>query len=105
MNINDPTGRLARWSLYLQTYDFVIIHKKGVTHSNVDVLSRPVLLASTVNQPVSQEDSSEKDIGPISDTALLHFLKLGSHKPGLSKKQTKRVEQTVTHFHFDKDKL
>ena len=43
MNINDPTGRLARWAIYLQIYDFEIIHRKGKSHQNVDALSRPVL--------------------------------------------------------------
>jgi hypothetical protein len=47
MNINEPTGKLARWSIYLQTYDFEVIHKKGSQHLNVDVLSRPVLLVQT----------------------------------------------------------
>lgn len=41
MNIKDTTRKLARWSIYLQGYDFDIIHKKGSTHLNVDILSRP----------------------------------------------------------------
>jgi hypothetical protein len=43
MNIQDPTGRLGRWAIYLQPYDFTIIHRKGALHTNVDALSRPVL--------------------------------------------------------------
>jgi Integrase zinc binding domain len=105
MSINDPTGRLARWSLYLQTYDFEIIHKKGRIHSNVDVLSRPVLLANAVQPTINDDETSEKDIDPSVDTALLHYLKYGSHKNGLSKKQTKRVEQTSEHYHYHNDKL
>ncbi|CAF1137087.1 unnamed protein product, partial [Brachionus calyciflorus] len=34
MKIVDPTDRLARWSIYLQAYDFEIIHRKGKVHSN-----------------------------------------------------------------------
>lgn len=41
MSIKDPTGKLARWSVYLQGYDFEIIHRKGTSHLNVDILSRP----------------------------------------------------------------
>ncbi|XP_063788599.1 uncharacterized protein LOC134943977 [Pseudophryne corroboree] len=33
-------GRLLRWSLALQVYDFHIIHKQGKAHSNADGLSR-----------------------------------------------------------------
>jgi hypothetical protein len=47
MSINEPTGKLARWSLYLQTFEFEIVHRKGAAHLNVDVLSRPVLMVQT----------------------------------------------------------
>ena len=43
MSIRDLTGKLARWSIYLQQYNYEIIHRKGRIHSNVDTLSRPVL--------------------------------------------------------------
>ena len=46
MNLRDPQARLVRWSLYLQSYSFEIIHRKGRLHSNVDCLSRPVLATS-----------------------------------------------------------
>ena len=44
MNINDPTRLLARLAIYLQAYEFEIIHRKEFTiHSNADTLSRPVM--------------------------------------------------------------
>lgn len=39
-NTTTPSGRLARWVLKLQVYDFDTIHRAGKTHSNVDSLSR-----------------------------------------------------------------
>lgn len=39
-NLRDPTGRLARWALRLQPYDFTIIHRKGKEHAVPDMLSR-----------------------------------------------------------------
>ena len=45
MKMKDPVARLARWAIYLQAFDFEIIHRKGLIHSNADTLSRPVLLA------------------------------------------------------------
>ncbi len=29
MNIRDPTGKLARWSIYLQQYDYTISTEKA----------------------------------------------------------------------------
>lgn len=40
MNIREPTGRLARWAILLQQYDFNIVHRSGRSHGNADALSR-----------------------------------------------------------------
>ena len=39
-NLHNPTGRLARWALELQAYDFEIIHRKGSLNYVPDALSR-----------------------------------------------------------------
>jgi hypothetical protein len=40
MKSSQPKGRIGRWLLKLQPYNFTIIHKPGRVHSNVDALSR-----------------------------------------------------------------
>ena len=47
MSISDPSGRLARWSLLVQQYDFEIRHRPGAAHANADAPScRPYTLPS-----------------------------------------------------------
>ena len=40
MTIKDVTGRLARWSLFIQQFDFNIKHRPGITNGNAYGLSR-----------------------------------------------------------------
>lgn len=41
-NLKDPVGRLARWAVRLQQYDYNIQHRKGSAHVGPDALSRAV---------------------------------------------------------------
>lgn len=38
-NIESPTGRIARWSIYLQQFDFVVQYRKGKLNKVADALS------------------------------------------------------------------
>ena len=40
MSVKRPSGRLSRWSLLLQQYDFDIIYRPGKQNGNADALSR-----------------------------------------------------------------
>lgn len=41
-NLKDPAGRLGRWALRMQAYDFELVHRKGKTNIVPDALSRSV---------------------------------------------------------------
>jgi len=83
LKITDPTGQLARWAIYIQAYEFEIIHRKGIIHSNADTLSRPVLELTVVNKVVVDNEGA-KSLDIYEDDALLYRLKQGKHLPGLS---------------------
>jgi hypothetical protein len=91
MKIKEPTGRLARWSIYLQAYSFEIVHRKGTRHTNVDALSRPVLSIEVQDYDEQKEDSNVKIKEIWEDDASIHYLKYGRHLTGLSNKQIKRI--------------
>ena len=106
MNISEPNGRLARWSIYLQAYDFQIVHRQGSRHCNADAISRPVLSCRTVmenDKNTEENNESNKYIDIYMDEALQYYLKFGRHKRGLSNKQVKRVEKQITKYVYDKN--
>jgi hypothetical protein len=104
MSITDPTGRLARWSIYLQVYEFDIIHRKGKKHTNVDMLSRPILQINSLVVE-KEEDISSKNLDVYEDEALLHFLKYGRHISGASNKQMKRIDNNISNYKCVKDTI
>ena len=40
LNFRDPEGQLARWLQVIGEYDYTIVHRPGLKHSNADGLSR-----------------------------------------------------------------
>ena len=40
MTTQKLTGKLARWSLLLQKYDFTVVHRAGTDNANAECLSR-----------------------------------------------------------------
>lgn len=53
-SIKDPVGRIARWAIRLQQYDFEIVHRKGKDNIVPDALSRAVPITA-VEAPESYD--------------------------------------------------
>ena len=58
MSLYDPTGRLARWAMTLQKYDFTIQYRPGKDHSNADALLQRVYTIS--HQPMLPQTLTEE---------------------------------------------
>jgi len=103
--IKEPTGRLARWSIYLQAYSFEIVHRKGTRHTNVDALSRPELSIEVQGYDEQKDDDNVKIKEIWEDDASIHYLKYGRHLTGLSNKQIKRVLNNAKNYSFKDEKI
>ena len=49
MTTTKLTGKLARWALLLQEYEFQVIHRPGIANSNADGCSRCPLSKTTTD--------------------------------------------------------
>ena len=108
MKISDfksATARLARWAILLQSYEFEIIHRAGRIHSNVDVLSRPVLDVNLAQAIEESDDSYEKGLDIFEYEPLLYYIKFGKHISGSSSKTVRRVEKLSKLYRYNGTEL
>jgi hypothetical protein len=93
----EATGRLGRWILALQEFDFTIKYRKGSEHVNADALSRPPI-ARTVHEVADRYE-------PWKDDHLLQYLETGLLPSGCSNKQVNRVKRNALVYSLENDML
>jgi transposase InsO family protein/predicted aspartyl protease len=105
-NFRDPTGRVARWAVKLQAYDFDIVHRSGSAHCDADALSR---LSQAEDKSLSEVaaidiNEAQKELIKLQhrDTTLIpwiHYLKHGEFPTDMSsadqKKYLRHVDKLV----------
>lgn len=111
MDIKEPTGRLARWAMYLQAYKLTINYRKGRKHQNADALSRmpvvnnEILAIETDDEEENEENISPKTLDPYEDELLLQYLRSGEFTPGMSQNQKKRVLNNSKYYTLEEGRL
>lgn len=58
LNLNNPTGRLARWGVRLSAFNFEIKHRRGSDNVIPDALSRACQIAAIDNTPTNTSASA-----------------------------------------------
>lgn len=102
INLKDPTGRLARWSIYIQAFDFEIKHRSGKSHANVDALSR-LAQDTPTNINLVEMDTTSKSLDVWEDENLKEYLKTGILPSGISKKLCNRLQLQKKQYMMDGD--
>ena len=107
MTITEPTGRLARWAVLLQQYDFTIEHRPGTKHGNADALSRWSVEGSTEMYPeggyvqhvhaVEMEEPYKTD--PWKNKDLMQLIEKGN-VPKASAQQPQKLGRIARHYKF-----
>jgi hypothetical protein len=98
------TGKLARWTLLLQEYEFDIVHRPGAQHAVADYLSRlesgeaPAGVADDF--PDAGIMTVTPEAGPTDDpdkwlVDMIYFLSHGLPPEELSKAERKRLKSAV----------
>jgi len=64
MRTKHLVGQYARWALMLQEYDFDVIHRAGVLHTNADVLSRYPQV-TTEDETGARADEAGEGVAPL----------------------------------------
>ena len=85
MNIKEPTGRLAHWSLEIQQHDFEVIYCAGRLNGNADALSRypyeSLAVAAMSSMSHRAEEIRELQNRDPQIAAMIDYLTLGFLPP------------------------
>ena len=104
MKIREPTGRLARWALLLQQYDFEIVHRSGKSNGNADAVSRReydslIAALDTSGVQTSQIRDLQRKDPALAD--IIEYLEC-NNLPGDSK-AAKKLLYTIEQYYLDPD--
>ena len=123
MSIKEPTGRLMRWAMILQCYDFEIVYRAGACHQNADALSRipekqndsrspkPInmltrqILVSTRAMSKRVETELTRLHEVYDDENLLHFLKFKKHLKSANNQCREKTFQMLPFFYWQENRV
>lgn len=102
-NLKNPHGRLARWALRLQQFDYTIIHRPGKEHVVPDCLSR--LNPPEISNITMNEDNLDNWYKNMCDRVKTNPLKFPDWRVSDDNKLYKQIENTKFLDNFSSWKL
>ncbi|ODM88297.1 Transposon Ty3-I Gag-Pol polyprotein [Orchesella cincta] len=79
--LKEPTGRLARWSLELQGFDYEVVYRTGASNRAADALSRAASLYLIDVNSISVEDIRTAQTSDALLGGITHYLRNRSTRP------------------------
>jgi transposase InsO family protein len=64
-SLKNPVGRLARWMLDIQEYDFAVVHRPGKLNGAADGLSRLLAVTRSHTREVMAGAEAEEEMAPV----------------------------------------
>lgn len=112
MSKRDLNPRIARWALFLQNYDYEIIHRKGDQMCHVDALSRSILIVEPTSleqaliykqlkDPVIQEISKALESSESSEYEMRNGVVYRKKKDGILFYVPESMEYQIIHSCHD----
>ena len=123
MNIKEPSRRLARWAVYIQEYDFEIVHRAGRYLINADAISRipseqinyvtrsktnkdkELTTKTTTDIMQETEQVNENSLDPWENPTLIKFVQTGIFPEKVSKSLQNKIIHQSQKLGWENNKL
>jgi hypothetical protein len=123
MNIKEPSSRLARWAIYIQEYDFEIVHRAGRYLINADAISRipseqinyvtrsktnkdkELTTKTTTDFMQETEQENENSLDPWENPTLIKFVQTGIFPEKVSKSLQNKIIHQSQKLGWENNKL